>query len=375
MDIDHEVIVTEKHFTCDTQPCDTPASEVDDQAKTISQLQSKLETASNVNEQLNNENEFMKQKLEISRFGLSRFSKDDSKIRFYTGFTSYKLFVTFFEWIKPCASSMRSIYYQASETVSLAGRKRNMLLIDEFFMFTNRLRLGLLEEDLADRFDCTIQTVSRKLLTWVNFLYFVLGSIPIWLPKSEIQRLMPADFKPKYSSTRVVVDCTEFICEMATSMVLNSQIYSPYKSRTTFKSFIGVAPHGVMTFLSPLYTGCMSDVEIVKLCGIRDLLEPGDSVMADKGFTIRSYLAEKDINLNMPPFLGSEQQFTPEEVAVNEEIASLRVHVERFNRRVKENHFFDTVIPMSMIGSINQFWSVACLLANFQGPLIADKDN
>ncbi len=92
--------------------------------------------------------------------------------------------------------------------------------------------------------------------------------------------------------------------------------------------------------LSPLYIGCMSDVEIGKLCDIRDLLEPGDSVMADKGFTVAVYLAEKQIGLNMPPFLGHDGQFTPEEIAVTEEMCSLHVDVERFNRRVKENHFF-----------------------------------
>ena len=74
----------------------------------------------------------------------------------------------------------------------------------------------------------------------------------------------------------------------------------------------------------------------------------------------------------MPPLLSNNAQFTPEQVALIEEIASLRVHVERFNRRVKENHIFDSVIPVSMFGSINQLWSVACILANFQGPLIAD---
>ncbi|XP_046548236.1 uncharacterized protein LOC124258217 [Haliotis rubra] len=217
------------------------------------------------------------------------------------------------------------------------------------------------------------KTVSRKILTWLNYLYFVLGSIPLWLSRQQIDYLTPEDFKPKYSSTRVVLDCTEITCQVPSSMVLNSQAYSNNKDRTPFKSLIGVAPHGAMTFLSPLYTGCMSDNEIVKLCGIRDSLEEGDSVMADKGFQLGRYFAEKNIGLNMPLFFSTSNngQFTPEQVELNEEIASLRVHVERFNRRVKENHIFDNDIPMSMVGSMIQLWSVACILANFQGPLIA----
>lgn len=117
----------------------------------------------------------------------------------------------------------------------------------------------------------------------------------------------------------------------------------------------------------------MSDVEIFKLSGIRDLLEPGDSVMADKGFTVDKYLSEKNVALNMPPFRGADQQFTTKQIALTQEIASLRIHVERFNRRVKENHIFDSDSQMAMIGSINQLWAVACLLANFQNTLIAQK--
>ena len=324
-------------------------------------------------EQLKQENLELKRKLTISNFGIERFSKDSKMIKFYTGFQDYLTFVTFFTWIQPAANTMKSMYHQASDTISLAGRKRNMLLIDEFFMCMCRIRVGMLEEDLADRFNCTFQTVSRKFITWINYLYFVLGSIPIWLPKSEIQRLMPNQFKVKYKSTRVLVDCTEFTCQTATSMMLNSQTYSHYKSRTTYKSLIGISPHGLMTFLSPLYTGCMSDVEIFKLSGIRDLLEPGDSVMADKGFTVDKYLSEKNVALNMPPFRGADQQFTTKQIALTQEIASLRIHVERFNRRVKENHIFDSDSQMAMIGSINQLWAVACLLANFQNPLIAQK--
>ena len=133
------------------------------------------------NENLTSENKTLNNKLEVSRFGIQRFSTDDAKIKFYTGFPSYLAFVTFFTWIQPSASSMKSVYYRASESVSLAGRKRNMLLIDELFMFLTRLRLGLFEEDLADRFDCSVQTVSRKVITWVNYLYFVFSNTVVFL--------------------------------------------------------------------------------------------------------------------------------------------------------------------------------------------------
>ena len=59
-------------------------------------------------------------------------------------------------------------------------------------------------------------------------------------------------------------------------------------------------------------------------------------------------------------------------------IASLRIHVERAIRIVEEYHFVDSDVPLSSLGSVNQLYSVACLLTNFQGPLIlsnSDKEN
>lgn len=58
------------------------------------------------------------------------------------------------------------------------------------------------------------------------------------------------------------------------------------------------------------------------------------------------------------------------DVLETQSIARLRVHVGLI-RRVKENKLFDTTIPLAISGSINQIFTVACLLSNFQnGPLV-----
>ena len=50
-----------------------------------------------------------------------------------------------------------------------------MHIIDEMFMFLVRIMLGLFVHDFAFWFQLQISTVSRKLTTWVNYLYFLLG--------------------------------------------------------------------------------------------------------------------------------------------------------------------------------------------------------
>ena len=103
----------------------------------------------------------IERQLDIERFGLQRFSNDNSMISFYTGFTSFITPITFFNFITSVATNMQSSYDVSSETI----RKRNMLLIDELFMLLRRLKVRLLDQDLNVRFNCSVSTVSRKIVT------------------------------------------------------------------------------------------------------------------------------------------------------------------------------------------------------------------
>ena len=158
--------------------------------------------------------------------------------------------MAFFHFIQPTTSNIQSVYYQPSAEINRKGHPRIMLLINELFMVLNRLRLNLLEEDLEVRFKISTSTVSRIFISWINYLYFVLGRISIWLERDVIDRLMPQCFKESYPSTRVFIDCTEIYTQRPSSLVTNSQLYSIYKSHTTFKELVGIAPHGAMTFIS-----------------------------------------------------------------------------------------------------------------------------
>lgn len=164
------------------------------------------------------------------------------------------------------------------------------------------------------------------------------------------------------------MDCTELKCQQPTSLPLQSEMYSHYKSHTTLKGLIGMAPHGAVTFVSELYAGSVSDKELFKQSGLRGLLTKDMAVMADKGFLIEDCIPGQ---LYRPPFLSKQAQMPAEQVQKTQEIAHLRVHVERLIGRIKLNKLFQSDIPMSLMGSINAVWTVACLLCNYQyGPLV-----
>ena len=66
-------------------------------------------------------------------------------------------------------------------------------------------------------------------------MYLKFGQASIWPSKEVIQKTMPADFKEKFPSTRIIIDCTEVFCEMPSSLLLNSELFSSYKNHVTLK--------------------------------------------------------------------------------------------------------------------------------------------
>lgn len=82
------------------------------------------------------------------------------------------------------------------------------------------MSVGLRGKVLADIFNVSTTTVSRVIITWANFLYLVLGSLPIWMTKEQVRATMPAKFKEYFPDVRVILDCTEIRCENSTALTV-----------------------------------------------------------------------------------------------------------------------------------------------------------
>ena len=103
------------------------------------------------------------------------------------------------------------------------------------------------------------------------------------------------------------------------------------------------------------------------------LWSDGNSVMADMEFTIHDELARVGVSLNIPAFLGGRDYLTKAEVKASQIIASVRIHVEKAIQRIETYSIIRNEIPLTLHGSINQIWTVICILTNV-APLI-DESN
>lgn len=258
-----------------------------------------------------------------------------------TGFPNRNVFERVFEFLEPGKEGENINYWHSDspcndpspicqrdeEDVPKQGRPRQLNPKEEFFLTLCRLRQGFKEEHLSHLYGISQTTVSRIIISWVNFMFLKFSVIPLWPSRANVDLCMPAAFKQKYPSTRVVIDCTEVRCQMPKSLRLNSELFSSYKNHTTLKGLIGISPGGAITFISQLYTGHTSDREIITRSGFLNLpFNRGDSVMADKGFTINDLLP-LGVSLNIPTFLGSKGQMSPADVVDTQSIASVRIHV------------------------------------------------
>ena len=214
--------------------------------------------------------------------------------------------------------------------------------------------------------------VSRYFTTWVCFLYQQLKEIN-WSPEvDQVLATQPIAFKEKYPTTYSIIDASEVFIETPSDLFMQSSTWSNYKHHNTAKVLIGCTPNGVISFVSPLYVGGISDVELTKVSGFLDTLngKKGVSVMADRGFTVRDVLQEKGVSLNIPPFMENRQQLPAEEVQRGRKIASLRIHVEREIGRIKNYRIIGTTFPVSMIHLADMVVSVCAWLTNFEPVLV-----
>ena len=366
--------------------CDTDVVEKSEKDSLIAELKDKVAAALANNEELDKVVSKPKEKVvdlerkyekrEERLFSFKNIASNDSLVAFYTGFPNYQTMMALYDFLDPGEQGENINYWLSGKDVDSTpksvkqGRPRTLKPVEEFFLTLCRLRQGFAELHLAQLFNISQPTVSQIFISWINFLYLKLGHINIWPSRELVNETMPEDFKAKYPTTRVIIDCTEVRCEMPSSLLLNSELFSSYKHHTTLKALVGISPRGFFTFIGQLYTGSISDREIVERSGFLNLpFSKGDTVMADKGFTIDDILP-LGVSLHIPPFLGMSDQMAAEDVIATQEIASLRIHVERAINKVKNFHIFDGVIPLTFFGVVNQMWCVCAMLCNMHDPII-----
>ena len=247
-------------------------------------------------------------------------------------------------------------------------------LEDQVFITLMTLKQNYTNLHLAQLFSCSVANVANTVLTFVRVLHSPLFiDIMMTIPSRIRNKLCSSSSFSQYSSCRIIIDCTDL--EIATPKLIPEQsaTYSTYRGMNSFKVIIGVAINAVITYVSGLYPGSVSD-KCINVEESRQLKHfvPGDLILADEGFLIQDMLP-KGVSVNIPPFLNCGK-FTESESRATKLIARCSIHVERANARLKTFKIL-SFIPSFLRCHSDKLCQLCAALVNLQLPLIKDGCN
>ena len=247
------------------------------------------------------------------------------------------------------------------------GKKLNHSISFQLFITLLRLRREFNILAIAHLYGVSEYSIRTIFTNWIMFLFhhFKDHRYIMFPEPQEFKDTLPKLFRT-FKNIRPSVDCTEFKCEMPRNYSQQGNLYSSHKSHCTMKCLIAVNPNGAACFIFDLYAGSISDVDILDQCGILQQINLCDTLLVDKGFMIQHLLLTKQATIFIPPFLGKRDAFTEEEVMLTKRIAKARIHVERFNERLKKFRILYRVIPLNLRPIAFPMVYVASCLVNFQ---------
>ena len=151
---------------------------------------------------------------------------------------------------------------------------------EELTLVLLKLRTAITNEMLADLFDISNGGASQVINTWVKFLAFELKPLIFWPSKEAIRESLPKSLK-HYPNLRCTIDCSEIFIDRPRNLEIQALTWSDYKKHNTVKFLVGIAPNGMISFLSKAWVGRASDQHITRESGFLNLLKPTDLIMAD----------------------------------------------------------------------------------------------
>ncbi|XP_049524149.1 uncharacterized protein LOC119453503 [Dermacentor silvarum] len=252
------------------------------------------------------------EQLQLSK---AAFQGCEAKVIFYTGMPNFTQLNSLFEVLES----------HVSHNVNNSLSK-----FQEFILFLMKLKLNLHNVDLGFRFGVSEATVCRIFDKWLHCAYCRLKTQIVWPDRTALRRTMPQAFYDAFGDdVSVIIDCFELKIERPSSFLPRSETWSQYKGSNTAKFLIGIAPTGVVTFISEGWGGRTTDRHITEHCGLLDYLLPGDVVLADRGFNISESVGFYCARLHIPAFTRGKKQLSAEEVESTRKLANVRIHVER----------------------------------------------
>ena len=301
--------------------------------------------------------------------------KDAKKMKHFTGLTNMQ-FDVLYNFLDDICPLNEIRYWSCNRNGQKVSRVSCKLpewsSKEKLFICLLRLRRGFTIKTMSLLLSCPGKEIKETSIrdiftTFIQMMYKIFRQMnKVMFPsRDKLRKYLPKVFKTM-KNTRCSVDCTEFKVETSRNFGRQGNAYSSYKHGNTFKCMIAVTPSGGACFVSDLFEGDISDVQLFEESGILKHIDPGDIILADRGFTVQDLVNPLQAHVNIPAFLKGRTSLSAAEELSTRKIAKARIHVERFNQRLKQFKLVGRTIPLSLAPLATQMVVVACALVNFQ---------
>ncbi|XP_048487349.1 uncharacterized protein LOC119692329 isoform X1 [Plutella xylostella] len=236
-----------------------------------------------------------------------------------------------------------------------------------------KIRLNNSFRELADDFGIDRSYPSKIFFKNVPLIASVMRPFIVSLDKELIKKTLPMAFRHKYHTVSCIIDCLEIEVQKPSKALNQALSWSDYKKANTIKYLISCTPNGLINYISYGYGGRITDTCIVETSDFSKCLQPNMCVMADRGFKhVEVYLRKMGVLLVRPPSVVSGAKLTKAEAKETKQIASLRIHVERVIRRLREFNMLKphACLNLSLVKVLDDVITIACGLINIQDSLI-----
>lgn len=110
------------------------------------------------------------------------------------------------------------------------------------------------------------------------------------------------------------------------------------KHHNTVKFLIAITPQLVVSYVSKGWGGRVSDTQLTENCGLLNYLEPGDMILADRGFTIQDSVGLCCAQVKVPPFIRGKKQLSQLETDTAGQLSHVGIHVERVIGAIRQKY-------------------------------------
>ena len=269
------------------------------------------------------------------------FFKDNETVKEYTGL--------------PNISTLTVLYNCVKEFIPHTGSSA-LTKFQQLILVLMRLRLNSSHFELAKKFGINRSTSSKIFLNVLDILFTRLQPLIYWPNREQLRETMPMCFRSHFQlRVAVVVDCFEVFIDRPSNLAARAQTWSSYKHHNTVKFLIGIAPQGVISYISKGWGGRSSDKHVMEHCGILNCLTPGDEVLADRGFNVADSVAMVGAQLSIPSYTRGRSQLSAVDVEGTRRIANARIHVERVIGSLRQKYtILGSTLPLEFLTSTDQ---------------------